>query len=69
MNDPDLASACRAFGAFLSHVEATRHHVLYHEIDADGIPAGIVLATALERSGRTRMTRLSTQNALTLLIC
>lgn len=61
MNPPDFRSARLAFARFLSGIEPTQHHVIYHDIDGDGIAAGIVLAAALTRSGRTRTSRISAE--------
>ena len=40
------------FASFLEKASAGKRHVLFHDFDADGVSAGVVLERALERAGR-----------------
>jgi single-stranded-DNA-specific exonuclease len=44
--------AKREFRAFVEAAGSRDRHLVFHDFDADGVTAGIVMARALERSGR-----------------
>jgi len=48
----DIHEARKLFLACLARVEPHARHVIFHDFDADGVSAGVVLQRALERAGR-----------------
>ena len=40
------------FQSFLTKADRGTRHVVFHDFDADGVSAGVVLERALERAGR-----------------
>ncbi|HYO75897.1 MAG TPA: DHH family phosphoesterase [Thermoanaerobaculia bacterium] len=54
---PDFASAQRAFAEFVEATPLDARVLVFHDSDADGVTAGVVLQRALERRGFTHVAR------------
>ena len=54
---PDLASAQEAFAGFVHSLSRDARVLVFHDSDADGVTAGVVLQRALERLGFTNLER------------
>jgi single-stranded DNA-specific DHH superfamily exonuclease len=54
---PDLATAQRAFAEFVQSLAADARVLVFHDSDADGVTAGVVLQRALERLGFANVQR------------
>ncbi|HEX7833006.1 MAG TPA: DHH family phosphoesterase [Thermoanaerobaculia bacterium] len=57
---PDLASARDAFAQFVASLDREARVLVFHDFDADGVTAGVVLQRALERLRFTNVMRRST---------
>ncbi|HEX8617005.1 MAG TPA: DHH family phosphoesterase [Thermoanaerobaculia bacterium] len=54
---PDFSSAQRAFAEFVDATPLDARVLVFHDSDADGVTAGVVLQRALERRGFTNVAR------------
>ncbi|HEX2060826.1 MAG TPA: DHH family phosphoesterase, partial [Thermoanaerobaculia bacterium] len=54
---PDLPSARAAFASFVQALPRDARLLVFHDFDADGVTAGVVLQRALERLGFTGVAR------------
>lgn len=59
MNDSAQAAAVTAFQQFLEPLDRQARVVIFHDFDADGVTAGVVLQLALQRAGFTDLVRIA----------
>lgn len=59
MNELAQETATAAFQQFIGSLDPVRRVVLFHDFDADGVTAGVVLQLALQRAGFMDVVRLA----------